>query len=371
MKPIRVLFDNQIFQLQRQGGISRYFTELIKTFNRDPELGIQPVLSQSKFWNKHLVNESGYSGLGLATSRFKALASLVLGHWLQRKLEKSVDIVHVTFYLPGFYPSKGNAPVVATLYDMIPELHPQKGRLWNPHFSKKSYLTKADMVLAISESAANDMRNVLGIEKRAGITYLGVGPEFKSGLEAPSMASPLYYMFVGNRSGYKDVLTAFKAFAKFAVKNPEVRLLLVGGGPLNMTEIATMRNLGISDRVDQRDVSSAELPNYYSNALALLYPTNYEGFGLPLVEAMASQIPVLCSETSINREICQNAGNYFEVSDYESLFGLMESVSSDPKKFKDRIEIGKSRADSFSWQRCAEATANFYKELLGNNRRGA
>jgi glycosyltransferase involved in cell wall biosynthesis len=369
MKPIRVLFDNQIFQLQSHGGISRYFTELIREFNSNPSLGIEPVLSQDKVHNKHLLNESGIVGLKPIHSRLRAFLNLLSFQLLVRRRPTDVDIVHSTFYLPGFFPKKTGALAAVTVYDMIPELYPDRRRLWNPHFQKKSYLRKADLVVAISESAANDMKNVLGIDRESTITYLGVGTEFQSGLEPPSWITAPYFVFVGNRSGYKDADVAFEAFALVAKSNPELRLLLVGGGLLSTGELNALRSLGISSRVEQRNVSNSDLPNAYSNALGLLYPTRYEGFGLPLLEAMASEIPVLCSNTDINREIAGEAGNFFEVGNSKALADLMASVFITPEGFKDRLSLGKSRSKEFTWRRCAEITANSYRKLLESQRR--
>ncbi len=369
MVKIRVLFDSQIFQLQKHGGISRYFSELIREFIEHPELGIEPVLEQKSFLNQHLVNASGVKNLREINSRLVAIANLAVSLCFGGRSINNVDLVHTTFYLPFFLLARSKKPFVVTLHDMIPELFPSKRRFWNPHFAKKTYLTRADLVLAVSNSSASDMNLQVDRSLNAIITHLGVGPEFQSKLMPLEWLCFPYFIYIGNRSGYKDADVAFEAFALVAKSNPELRLLLVGGGLLSTGELNTLQRLGIASRVEQRNLSNSDLPNAYSNALGLLYPTRYEGFGLPIVEAMASEIPVLCSNTDINREIAGEAGNFFEVGNSKALADLMASVLITPEGFKDRLSLGKSRSKEFTWRRCAEITANSYRKLLESQRR--
>jgi glycosyltransferase involved in cell wall biosynthesis len=143
-----------------------------------------------------------------------------------------------------------------------------------------------------------------------------------------------------------------------------VYLVLVGGGPISKGEASLISSLGISHRVVQQAVSDGDLPKVYANALALIYPSQYEGFGLPLVEAMASGTLILASDTPINREICGAAAEYFPVSQSNELGRLMEGLCSNPKSYKDKIEIGFSRSTEFSWYGCAKKTAEVYRELI-------
>lgn len=371
MRVIRVLYDSQIFQLQRHGGISRYFSELIREFREHPELGIEPVLSQRSFLNSHLLYDSGAKGLRPIKSKFKALVTLMTSVFFSRSLQKESDVIHPTFYLPGFLPGLKDKPVVVTLHDMIPEIYPEPSRIWNPHFRKRSYLKKADLVLSVSNSSIQDMKTAMGLELNSVVTHLGVGPEFKAGLEPPSWIKSPFFLFVGNRSGYKDFNTAIHAFSAISKSDSEVRLLLAGGGALTTKEATSLNLLGLTSRVNQRSVSSTELPSLYSNALALLYPTRHEGFGLPLVEAMASQVPIFCSDTLINKEICGGAGNYFGEGDHQALAKLMLSRLEGSEVLKDRLSIGKARAEGFTWRRCAEITASSYRQVVEGYRSGS
>jgi glycosyltransferase involved in cell wall biosynthesis len=361
---IRVLFDDQIFQLQKHGGISKYFSQLIKEFNLRPELGIQPVISTSRTANHHLLNDSGLTSIKKSRSLFGPIMLVLQLIFSGRKSLHEIDLVHFTFYLPGFFYRNRGLSTVSTVHDMIPEKYPEPGRFWNPHFSKKSYLKKSDLVLSVSITTAQDVAEILKFTRSVTVTYLGVGPEFQPGLSAPEGLSSPYFLYVGNRNGYKDFQTCIHAFAVIAGNNPKVRLQLVGGGAITKPEKRTLRDLGIEALVIQTDVSSDQLPNYYSAATALLYSSRYEGFGLPLVEAMASGIPILCSNSPINSEVCGSAGNYFEPGDSHELAQLMSKVLQAPENFENKVEIGLEKSKTFSWRRCAEETAMAYKSLL-------
>jgi|688.fasta_scaffold61925_3 glycosyltransferase involved in cell wall biosynthesis len=361
---IKVHFDDQIFQLQKHGGISKYFSQLIKEFNLRPELGIQPVVSTFRTANHHLLNDSGLTSIKKSRGFFGPLRLVFQSIFSGRKSLNEIDLVHFTFYLPGFFFRNRGLPTVSTVHDMIPEKFPEPGRFWNPHFSKKSYLKKSDLVISVSKTTAEDMADILNITRSVTTTYLGVGPEFQPGLSSPDGLSSPYFLYVGNRNGYKDFQTCIYAFAVIAGNNPNVRLQLVGGGSPTKSEKKTMRALGVEELVFQKDVPSDQLPNYYSAATALLYSSRYEGFGLPLVEAMASGIPILCANSAINSEVCGSAGNYFEPGDSHELAQLMSKVLQAPENFENKVEVGLEKSKIYSWRRCAEETAMAYRSLL-------
>jgi glycosyltransferase involved in cell wall biosynthesis len=364
VKPIRVLFDDQIFMLQEYGGIGRYFSELAREFLEHPELGIQPVFESRTVVNRHLADSLGHAGIRSGLSRLRGLGKLVFGFLTHRRPSVKADLVHFTFYLPGYFGRYGRLPKLVTLYDMTPENTSSKRRFWDPHFSKKHYLSHADEVVSISSSSTKDMRREYGLTREITTTYLGVGKGFFPNQPALPSMPERYFLFVGARSGYKDFKIAAQAFSGYRASHDAAHLVLVGGGPISKDEASLASSLGISHRVVQQAVADADLPRVYANALALVYPSQYEGFGLPLVEAMASGIPILASDTPINREICGAAADYFPVSQFNELGRLMSNVCNDPKSYKDKIGTGLSRSAEFSWYRCAKKTAEVYREVM-------
>ena len=359
MKPIRVLFDDQIFMLQEYGGISRYFSELAREFLEHPELGIQPVFESKTVVNRHLADSIGHEAISSGLSKLRGLGKLCLDLLIHRSPNIRADLVHCTFYLPGFFGRHRNLPKLVTLYDMVPENTSSKGRLWNPHFSKKYYLSNADEVMSISSSSTKDMKREYGLSRQITTTYLGAGKGFFPNQPALPSLPEMYFLFVGARSGYKDFHAAAQAFSAILPSKEAVYLVLVGGGPISKSEASLISSLGISHRVVQQAVSDGDLPKVYANALALLYPTRYEGFGLPLVEAMASGVPILASDIVINHEICEKAATYFSV-------GNSERLLTDPQAVSDKIKLGLIRAQDFTWAKCAQKTASAYRALLEN-----
>jgi glycosyltransferase involved in cell wall biosynthesis len=364
MYPIRVMYDEQIFLLQEYGGISRYFTELIKTFHAHPELGVEPVVSFHAVRNQYLLKETNFYPLRQVKSQLGALYHLVTQMLFNRKSPKGVDLVHQTFYLPGFFSRFGGLPKAITLFDMIPENTESNKKLWNPHFAKKYVMPKADLVFSISEASTNDMLSEYQTNIDVTTTYLGVGSEYAPNLERLEWLPEQFFLFIGNREGYKDCELAIRAFAKAKKHTPGTVLLLVGGGNLTAGEKGLIAELGIEDSIIQRSVSAEELPNVYSNARGLIYPSRYEGFGLPLVEAMASRVAVLASDTPINAEIAGESATYFPVGDGNSLAELMVQLISKPQAFQDKINLGQSRSKEFTWRKCAEITAAEYRRII-------
>jgi glycosyltransferase involved in cell wall biosynthesis len=144
----------------------------------------------------------------------------------------------------------------------------------------------------------------------------------------------------------------------------DVELLLVGGGGFTTQEADLVDSLGIRERTHQSLVADADLPAFYSNSLGLLYSSRYEGFGLPLVEAMASGIPIIASDTKINKEICGPIGTYFPPGDEEILSKAMIQVLSLPESYSDKVEAGLELAKGFTWHECAKRTAQVYRSVM-------
>jgi glycosyltransferase involved in cell wall biosynthesis len=170
-------------------------------------------------------------------------------------------------------------------------------------------------------------------------------------------------LFVGVRNGYKDAETLIRAFASVP-QNLRSNLRFVGGGPFTDSEKVLFAELGIAHLVSQADLSDAELSAAYSSAHLFVFPSRYEGFGLPVLEAFQHQCKVLLSEIEVFKEIAGDAAQYFPPGDVSALSRMLSLVLSEDPNVNPFGASGMHRAQEFTWSRTASLTAEIYKSLL-------
>jgi glycosyltransferase involved in cell wall biosynthesis len=362
---VRVRFDDQIFTMQRQGGISRYFVELIGEFNKTTELGVKPQLGWRWTHNAHALEAS----LGKPLRVLGGSTGHTL-RWANRTFsarQAGADIVHHTYYRAGYLPKRSTPPTVVTVYDMTPELFPDLFPKGNPHLCKREYVRRATLVLCISESTRRDLLRTYGsVEAPTIVTHLGVSHRFAPGAPRPSWWPGSYVLFLGNRGGYKDFGVAIESFAEMAPRQRSTMLVAVGGGTFTADEEALISRWGLRDQVVQRDSSDKELPGVFAGARAFVFPSRYEGFGLPTLEAMACGTPTVLADSSSHPEVGGDAALYFPPGDTSALAAQLSRLLSDEAFRRDLSEKGIARAGRFTWGRTAEVTAEAYWIAAGN-----
>jgi glycosyltransferase involved in cell wall biosynthesis len=357
---MRVCYDDQIFTMQRHGGISRYFVELIRSFRDGPELGIDPRLGWRWTRNAHALE----AGLGrvLTTPGGSRGRPLRWANRLFNPLEGTADVVHRTFYRANYLTREPGVPSVVTVHDMTPELFPELFPKGNPHRQKREFIARAQAVVCVSESTRRDLVRLYG-PPAAPITvaHLGVRNVFAPGVAPPTWCPDRYLLFVGARDGYKDFRVALEAFAEVAATVPAITLLAVGGGAFTSDEETLLSRWGLGERVIQHDASDMELPGIFGGAHAFVFPSRYEGFGLPTLEAMACGTPVVLADSSSHPEVGGEAALYFPPGDSSALAAQVRRLISDGRGRSDFVANGISRAKRFSWRDTAAATAAAYR----------
>ena len=357
---MRVRYDDQIFILQRRGGVSRYFVELIREFTKGPELSVQPQFGWRWTRNAHALE----AGLGrplriLGGSRVPTL------RWANRIInvrQLDADVTHHTYYGAGYLSPRSTLPMVVTVYDMTPELFPDLFPKGNPHQRKWEYVKRANIVLCISESTRRDLLRVYGsIEAPTMVTHLGVSHRFAPGALRPIWCPERYVLFLGNRGGYKDFRVAIESFAELAPGQRGTALVAVGGGTFTADEEALISRWGLRDQVIQRDASDEELAGVFGGASAFVFPSRYEGFGLPTLEAMACGTPTVLADSSSHPEVGGDAALYFPPGDSSALAAQLRRLLSDDTFRRDLSEKGLAQAGRFTWRRTAVATAEAYR----------
>jgi glycosyltransferase involved in cell wall biosynthesis len=354
-----LLFDDEIFTLERYGGVSRYFTELIHQID-SMESRIVLLDSNPLTSNEHLLALGRGRRIPHLPRRVRSLVGAV-----NRRKESHLrpDVLHHTYYLPQYLRQPFGRLRVVTVHDMIPEKFPRYFPRGNPHQAKREFITQADLVFSISETTKADVEEIYGrLECPIVVVPLGVSDRFKPGAAEINGWNSPYLLHVGRRGLYKDFEVLLRAFAKISAT--EMYLVAVGGGRLENDELGLINELGLQERVTHVDLSEDLLVRAYANAAALVVPSRYEGFGLPVLEAMATGCPVVLSNTPALVEVASAAASYFRVGDETDLANSLESVITD-RGLRSQLSLaGLERATCFSWGRSASATVDAYLQHL-------
>lgn len=363
---IKIAFDHQIFTRQRYGGVSRYFAQLATCLK---DLHEEPLIFAGFYQNEYLrhldpaIVRGGYTqGLIKRGQNIRYIANdirtkLTLGRW-------QPDLTHQTFYY-----AKGRAlahiPAVLTVYDMIDELFPSlPGQINEMSQRKRKAVEQADHVICISHSTAADLHRLFGTDrKKISVVHLGFEVFSKSDGVHCEFERP-YLLYVGQRGGYKNFQKVLEVFASSGLQQ-EFDFVAFGGGNFTDAEKVVIQKLEIrSERVRQVTGDDSLLADLYRGARALVYPSLYEGFGLPPLEAMALNCPVASSNSSSMPEVCGTAAEYFDPTNAEEMAHALSRVLRDEPRRAELIQQGRQRIDSFSWQKCASETRDVYTRIL-------
>jgi glycosyltransferase involved in cell wall biosynthesis len=356
---IRVAYDAQIFRLQSRGGVSRYFTELMCAYRSEPHLGVESVFRSRLIASRHLA-DAGLGRRWVVHPQLLRYAAPVLPSGLRS--HQSVDLVHHTYYLTRDLEGSWEVPRITTIHDMMPELMPEFFPKGNPHSAKREYVALSSGLVFVSETSRRDLFHLFGFQDvPTAVAHLAPSGVF---YPRPSLSArgDHYVLFVGVRGGYKEFDTLLRALGQ--IRSPSLSLVAVGGGALSHRELARVEELGLLGRVRQEASADEQLANLYSGADALVMPSRYEGFGLPVVEAMASGCPVVLSDIDAFVEIADEAARYFPVGDAGALAALLDQIHGDAELRRTSRETGLSRIKDFTWARTARRTADLYHEVL-------
>lgn len=365
---MKIALDHQTFTHQAYGGISRYYTILAdELLKQQQDVHIFAGLHRNNYVSdlpRDVVKGIKISEYPPKTGR--------LFHWLNHAFSQlqmkswKPDIIHETYYssLPTL---KSNALRVTTVYDMIHELFAdQFSPRDNTTQCKKSTFDRVDHIISISHSTKSDLIELFGVdEKKVTVVHLGVdlsdfknAPLFLSEFERP------FLLYVGGRSGYKNFSGLLKAIASSSKLKSELDVIAFGGGVFNSEEKQLITKLGLKEgQVRQVGGSDEVLAALYHQAVAFIYPSLYEGFGLPPLEAMAAGCPVVSSNTSSMPEVIGDAGIFFDPNNIESIQVAVENVVYSEQLKSDIIALGYKNIENFSWQKCADETLSIYKNL--------
>lgn len=379
---MKILYDYQTFYMHKFGGISNCFVQLIKNFPEEVKWEIaacesdnihlresglvridnminppeQFILKKHFKGQVRLYNEfSKYfpQMTSLGRNRLKSIEALKRGDY---------DVFHPTFFDGYFLPYLGNKPFVLTVHDMIPELFFGKKDL---QVKQKPLLCeRAAHIVTVSHKTRQDLIDILGVPpEKISVIYHG-GPEGKE-ISAAPLIKWKYILYVGNREGYKNFIQMVKTIAPLLKYHSEIKLVCTGA-PFTVDEKKLFGLLGIENNLIHYCPNDDELRNLYAHALCFIYPSLYEGFGIPILEAWQANCPVMLNYKSCFPEIAQDAAIYFKMDDNTSnlIDVLYDFLTISPDE-KDKLLVKQNkRLSFFSWKKSAEKLLSVYNSVL-------
>lgn len=370
---ISPLLSYDIFASQRLGGVSRYFLELHREYLTR---GVPSLIVAPLWRTEGLRGVSGVLGMKMPRvfdlkggPRVAVAVDRVvdpLAVWYRRASTDGL-VVHRTYYSPVLpFP---RAPTAITVHDMIHEAHQE-------HFTstdrtsrrKRAWCAKADVVIAISEHTSRQLTMMFDIHpNRVRVVHQGasfLSPDERS-RELLHRHRP-FLLYVGNRAGYKNFATLLVAYARSDCFRDGVDLIAFGGGSVTPSELNLIAELGLCDRVTFTSGDDGALGAHYEAALALVFPSLDEGFGLPPLEAMLHSCPVAVARAGAMPEVCGDAVLYFNPTSIEDLADAIDRVSKDEPLRRRLSDLGPRHASLYSWSACAEGTLAAYGEARHN-----
>lgn len=356
---MNVIIDLIAFSLQKSGGVSVYWYEIINKiliqsdcthlFVEENDKKENIFRKELKIENDHIIDEK--TRLFNYLSRYREI---------NLKINNNNFIFHSTYYrtLSKIVKKNNRVKEIVTVHDFTYEYFTKGLKKWVHCYQKKKAISAADVVICISENTKKDLLNFYPqfSSKDIRVIYNGVSsdyfrmPELKSKNNISS-----FFLFVGSRTDYKNFDFTVKAIAQ----TKDFSLKIVGGN-LKDSELLLLNRL-IPGRWELYiNIDNKELNILYNTAFALLYPSSYEGFGIPLVEAMKAGCPFIALNYSSIPEVAGNAGFLIETLEISSFNEAVSCIKNDREEI---IKKGFVQANKFSWDKCYKEVVEIYKEL--------
>lgn len=361
---MKIVFDYQIFFWQRYGGISTYFSNLAKNLialNNEVKI-IAP------FYTSELINDNSFldivigrqiKNIPINTNKFFRILNNILFEYYLKKINPK--IVHLTYYDKIFNLNKKKK--ILTVYDLIYEKFMLNSYRTN-NFPKKRALDEADHIICISESTRNDLLDIYKIDKKkTSVIYLASSFSYNQDSDLKNNTHSILY--VGDRSRYKNFYNFIKSISNSKLLKNKVNVNCFGSNPFSKQELILFANQGFKNGIFKHITGNNDvLKKLYLNSTVLVYPSLYEGFGLPILEAMSLGCPVICSNTSSMKEIGADSVRYFDPYNIDDMTTSIEQIINSEEDRKILAKKGFERNKNFSWTKCAQETLAIYNNVI-------
>ena len=385
---MKILYDYQAFDMQTHGGVSRYFSELISHLPQNIKtdisvietnniylktLGKEPAgtLYKNFLWHKdsaikHFIYKLYYNIKNGNYNRLDHTPDINRFESIKQFKEGDFDLLHPTFFDPYFLSFIGNKPFVITVHDMIPELFPQYYDCNDIQIRhKKIVIPQATHIITVSQQTKLDLCRIMNIkEEQVSVVYHGAN-------ESPYIPNANnkdfeYILYVGERHFYKN----FTSFAKSCLpilKRHKELMIICTGKPFTDAEKEMFKEWGMENRFKHIFVSNdQDMLDLYHYALAFVYPSSYEGFGLPILESYKADCPVLLNNASCFPEIAGDAAIFFNMNEkennFEEQFETFYHLNGTERK--ELIKRQEERLKRYSWDKSAKKSAEIYQRFV-------
>ncbi|MFV0267751.1 MAG: glycosyltransferase family 4 protein [Draconibacterium sp.] len=363
---MKLYFDNIIFSLQAAGGISVVWYELIKRALADNDMDIYFLEDVNKNILRQLLDIPHHRRLGCPLAKLP----LKFQRYLNPNIQKAKGIFHSSYYRTA---NSSNLLNVTTVHDFTYEYY-RKGVAKTVHsWQKGNAIKNADKVICVSNNTKSDLLKFYPDTPPEKIEVIYNGVDESYGVLSSCSINQLeklvpfnskeYAVFVGDRkSNHKNFRVAVES-----CKKTDTPLVLIGGGVITEKEKKLFEQTKFKQHEHLSGISNTQLNIIYNNALCLLYPSSYEGFGIPVIEAQKAGCPVVAANNSSISEIAKGSAILIEDIDPESFADKIILLKVAPALVDQLTTNGITNANRFSWDICYQQTKNLYLKMYKEN----
>lgn len=378
---MKILYDYQAFDIQRSGGVSNVFSLLVDEVKKREEVSVG-IASTTNLYMLSQGYPSEEATLTRLINAGKIDPSTTLDSIDWKKVNRiysknaikrgDYDIFHPTHYDPYFLEYGIDRPYVVTVHDLAFErlrdyIQFNESMCLADFDKRRDIMVAASKVVAISEATKQDITDIYKVpESKIEVVY-NAYRELPENYEYNNPFNFPYILYVGTRQGplnYKCFIPFFNQIVPFMKEHKDFKLICTGQ-KFTKFELDMFRQYGLEDRVENHYLNEDGLNNLYHHAFCFVFPSEFEGFGLPILEAYKNDCPALLNNIPVFREVAGDDGLYFDITDGKSLNANLEglfSLSDDDRK--DIIWKQRQRLPLFTADKMAEGYINVYKSVL-------
>ncbi|NDV47424.1 glycosyltransferase family 1 protein [Paludibacter sp. 221] len=358
---MKILYDHQIFSYQKYGGVSKYFCELLAHIPRE-EWDTTVVFSNNEYINekklikvRHIFPNKWFRGQGRLMNELNKPYSA----WKIRKGE--FDVFHQTHFETYCLPYLKDKPMVTTFHDMNFDTYNKNEYLVK---IQKESVARANKIIAVSHNTKKDLVEMWNINpQKIEVIHHGVDAPLSDALIGNRIVEQPYILYVGRREGFKNFSRLVTAFSILKKNNDTIKLVCTSE-PLTKEEVDFLKTNNLYDDVIHISANEKALANLYKHAELFVYPSIYEGFGMPILEAMSYGCATAISNTSCFPEVAGEAAAYFDPHNEEDMAATILKLLEDNELKKSYICKGYERIKLFTWENTAKKHIDVYKSLI-------